>query len=166
VTRYPLTGPLRLWLVLLFSSCAFLFASPAPDKNGAIATVQRLFDAMASHNTDAARALFTPGATLVAIRANGAVSNSTSEEFVAHVGTAKEPWLERMWNPKVLIHGGLAVVWADYDFHLNGRFSHCGVDSVTLVNISGAWKISGIAYTMETSGTPQVRSDRRRSEAA
>jgi hypothetical protein len=56
-----------------------------------------------------------------------------------------------MWNPKVLIHGGLAVVWADYDFHLNGKFSHCGVDSVTLVTVSGAWKISGIAYTMETS---------------
>ena len=117
-----------------------------------MATVQRLFDAMASHNADAARGLFTPGATLTAVRANGSVLNSTSKEFVTHVGAAKEPWLERMWNPKVLIRGGLAVVWAEYDFHLNGKFSHCGVDSVTLVNASGEWKISGIAYTMETSG--------------
>jgi hypothetical protein len=139
-------------IALLFSSYAFLFASPAPDENGAIATVQQLFDAMASHHADAARALFTPGATLVAVRANGAVSNSTGEAFAAHVGAAKEPWLERMWNPKVLIKGGLAVVWAEYDFHLNGKFSHCGIDSVTLVKASEGWKISGIAYTMETSG--------------
>jgi hypothetical protein len=139
-------------LLLLLSGCAFLFAGPATGENEAIATVQQLFDAMAAHNADATHALFTPGATLVAVRANGAVSTSTSEEFVAHVGTAKQPWLERMWNSKVLIHGGLAVVWADYDFHLNAKFSHCGVDSVTLVNISGGWKISGIAYTMETSG--------------
>jgi Domain of unknown function (DUF4440) len=143
---------MRKALLLLFSTSAFVFGAPVPDENGTIATVQRLFDAMAMHNVDAARELFTPGATLVSVRANGAVSNSTSEQFVAHLGAAKEPWLERMWNPKVLVHGGLAVVWAEYDFHLNGKFSHCGVDSVTLVNISGGWKISGIAYTMETSG--------------
>jgi hypothetical protein len=122
-----------------------------PDESVAIATVQRLFDAMATHNAEAVRALFTPSAGLTMVRANGEFSNSTSEQFVTHVGAAKEPWLERMWNPKVLIHGGLALVWADYDFHMNGKFSHCGVDSVTLVKSSGKWKISGIAYTMETS---------------
>ncbi|MGI8961976.1 MAG: DUF4440 domain-containing protein [Bryobacteraceae bacterium] len=143
---------MRRALLSLFSTFAFLFAAAAPDENGAKATVQQLFDAMAAHNANAARLIFTPGAILTAVRPNGSVSNSTSEEFAAHVGAAKESWLERMWNPKVLIQGGLAVVWADYDFHLNGTFSHCGVDSVTLVNISGAWKISGIAYTMETSG--------------
>lgn len=143
---------MRRVLLLLIASCAIAFGGPVSDENGAIATVQRLFDAMATHNAEAARALFTPGATLVTVRANGAVSNSTSEQFVTHVGAAKERWLERMWNPKVRIRGGLAVVWADYDFHLNGKFSHCGVDSMTLVNVSGAWKISGIAYTMETSG--------------
>lgn len=129
-----------------------MLAGLVPDEHEAIATVQRLFDAMATHNAEAARALFTPGAELTMVRANGEFSNSTSEQFVAHVGAAKESWLERMWNPKVLIRRRLAVVWADYDFHLNGKFSHCGVDSVTLVKRSGEWKISGIAYTMETAG--------------
>ncbi len=143
---------MRPVLLLAFASCVFMSAAPVPDENGAITTVQRLFDAMATHNASDAKALFTPDAVLTAVRANGAVSNSTSEEFVAHVGAAKNAWLERMWNPKVLMHGGLAVVWAAYDFHLNGKFSHCGVDSVTLAKISGAWRISGIAYTIETSG--------------
>jgi hypothetical protein len=56
-------------LVLLFSSCAFVFAGAAPDENGAIASVQRLFDAMATHNASDAAALFTPGAALTAVRA-------------------------------------------------------------------------------------------------
>jgi len=124
-----------------------VLAGSVPGENKAIATVQELFDAMAAHNAAAAMALFTAGAVLTAVRPNGEVSNSTSEHFTAHLGAAKEAWLERMWNPKVLIRGGLAVVWADYDFHLSGRFSHCGADSVTLVNTSGTWKISGIAYT-------------------
>ncbi len=128
------------------------FGGAASDENDATATVQRLFDAMAAHNADAARAVFTPGAELLAVRANGQISKSTGEEFASHVGAAKDAWVERMWNPKVLISGRLAVVWADYDFHLNGNFSHCGVDSVTLVKASGEWKISGIAYTTEKSG--------------
>ena len=130
----------------------FATAGPLSDEKEAITTVQRLFDAMTAHAADAARALFVPGAPLTAVRADGTVSNSTSEQFVSHVGAAKEPWLERMWDPKVLVRGGLAVVWTEYDFHLNGTFSHCGVDSVTLVKTAGQWKISGIAYTMEKTG--------------
>ncbi len=48
--------------------------------------------------------------------------------------------------------GGIAVVWAEYDFHLNGKFNHCGVDQVNLLKTGAGWKIMGIAYTSETSG--------------
>lgn len=143
---------MRRVLLLLSASCAFIYSAAGSEETDAIATAQHLFDAMAAHNADAARALFTPGAPLTSIRANGEISNSTSEQFVSHVGAAKDTWLERMWNPKVLIRGSLAVVWADYDFHLNGKFSHCGVDSFTLVKGSEGWKISAVAYTTETSG--------------
>src|SRR5690349_19810278 len=87
--RQDRTEPMHKVLLLLFSSCAFVFGASLPDESGAIATVQRLFDAMAMHDAAAARELFTPGATLVSVRANGAVSNSTSEQFVARWGAAK-----------------------------------------------------------------------------
>ncbi len=143
---------MRRFLLLSLASSALALGGAASDENAATATVQRLFDAMAAHNGDAARAVFVPGAELIAVRANGEISKSTGEEFASHVGAAKDAWLERMWNPKVRIRGDLAVVWADYDFHLNGKFSHCGVDSFTLVKSSGEWKISGVAYTTEKSG--------------
>lgn len=107
---------------------------------------------MSAHNADAARALFMPGAMLMAVHANGDVSNSTSEQFAIHIGEATEPWVERTWDSKVLVDGPLAVVWANYDFHLNGKLTHCGVDSITLVKRSAEWKIAGITYTMRTSG--------------
>ncbi len=136
----------------MFVCCALLRAAEGSEEKDVIATAQRLFDAMAAHNADTARALFTPGAPLTAVRVNGEISNSTSEQFASHVGAAKDAWLERMWNPKVLMRRGLAIVWADYDFHLNGKFSHCGVDSFTLVRGQEGWKISAVAYTTETSG--------------
>ena len=59
-----------------------------------------------------------------------------------------------MWEPKVLIRGAIAQLWAPYDFHREGKFNHCGIDSVSLVKVGGAWKIAGISYTSETLNCP------------
>jgi len=80
------------------------------------------------------------------------MADSAQSEFGANLGTAKQEYLERIWNPKILIRGGIANVWAEYDFHLDGKFHHCGVDSFRLVKTSGGWKIAGIIYTTETAG--------------
>ncbi len=74
------------------------------------------------------------------------------EEFIDLLASTKNVWLERIWNPTVLVHGPIAVVWAEYDFHLNGNLSHCGVDSISLLKTSAGWKISSISDTNETSG--------------
>ena len=143
---------MRQLLFCLYAITPVVLASRAADDNDPAAVVQQLFDAMAAHNADAARALFTPEATLLNVRADGTPVTTPHEQFVQRVGSSKDAWLERMWKPTVLVHGGIAVVWAEYDFHLNGKLNHCGVDSVNLVKTATGWKISGIAYTSETSG--------------
>ena len=143
---------MRRSLLCFCAICPLLIASAAANNDDPAAVVQQLFDAMASHNADAARALFTPEATLLSVRADGTPVTTPHEQFVERVGASKDAWLERMWKPTVLVHGGIAVVWAEYDFHLNGKLNHCGVDSVNLVKTAGGWKVSGIAYTSETSG--------------
>jgi hypothetical protein len=57
-----------------------------------------------------------------------------------------------MWTPAVHVHGAIAVVWAPYDFHIDGKFSHCGVDTFSLVRTATGWQISGISYTVEPTG--------------
>jgi len=57
-----------------------------------------------------------------------------------------------MWEPTVLVHGPLAVVWAAYDFHRNKTFSHCGVDAFTLLRSPTGWKIATVSYTTEATG--------------
>ncbi len=140
-------------LPFLLAACLLSVAGAASeDPAGPAATVQRLFDAMSSHNAEAARSLFTPEAALIAVRADGTAAVTPHEQWLSRLTASKDQWLERMWNPKVLEHGSLAVVWADYDFHLNGKFSHCGVDSVDLLKTANGWKISGLSFTRETSG--------------
>lgn len=106
---------------------------------------------MSAHDASAARAFFIPEAQLFSVDKDGAAKALPFEKWAAALGSTKNSWLERIWEPKVLEHGTVAVVWAPYDFHLNGKFSHCGIDSFHLLKTSGGWKISAISDTHETS---------------
>jgi hypothetical protein len=140
-------------LVILFLACRLsAFAANATDDKAIVETIQRVFDAMAAHDPDAARAVLVPEGRVIASRANGTVTNISQEEFAARLATARQKYLERMWNPKVLVRGNIAQVWAEYDFHLDGKFSHCGIDAFTLLKNATGWKVAGISYTAETTG--------------
>lgn len=139
-------------LVLLLASGLLCAVCVAADDQSPMATVQRLFDAMATHNAAAGRALFLPEAFLFSVRPDGTTVATPYEKFLERVGAAKDVWLERIWSPTQLEHGTVAVVWAQFDFHLNGKFSHCGVDSFSLLKTSSGWKIASVSDTHETTG--------------
>jgi hypothetical protein len=138
-------------LMLLIAGLMF---APSPEEVQVTAVVQHLFDAMAAHDAAAIKAAFVSDARMVSVRADGTASVSAADTFATRIGAAKEVYLERMWEPKVLVRGAIAQLWAPYDFHRDGKFNHCGIDSVSLVKVEGAWKIAGISYTSETENCP------------
>jgi hypothetical protein len=136
---------LSIWL---FSASA----AEDPEEKAILATVQRLFDAMSAHDPAAARSVVIPEGRVSGVTAGGKPTNISQEDFAARLGTARQKYLERMWNPKVQVRNGIATVWAEYDFHLDGKFHHCGIDSFSMVKTVEGWKIAGIVYTVETAG--------------
>ena len=60
--------------------------------------------------------------------------------------------LERFWDATVIVDGPLAVVRAPYDFHADGKFSHCGTDIFMLAKSGGAWQITSVSYTVVRTG--------------
>jgi hypothetical protein len=115
---------------------------------------QALFAAMQAHDGKGARELFAPGAMLYSVTDKGKVDSMAATAFADRIASGKGVWLERIWNPKVLEQDTIAVVWADYDFHLDSKFSHCGVDSFSLVKADEGWKIAYISDTRKKSGCP------------
>jgi len=65
---------------------------------------------------------------------------------------------ERYWSPHVMIRGGIAVVWAPYQFWIDGQTSHCGVDVVDFVKIDGEWRVSNAMWTVEPEACAELRS--------
>jgi hypothetical protein len=53
-----------------------------------------------------------------------------------------------------MIRGPIAVVWGEYEFWIDGKFSHCGVDSADLVKVDGDWKIANWMWTVERNDCP------------
>ena len=57
--------------------------------------------------------------------------------------------VERGFRPEVRLSGTLATVWLPYDFYLDGKWSHCGVDQFTFVRTAAGRRIATMAWTIE-----------------
>ncbi len=84
---------------------------------------------------------------------------SNNEKFIADLAPDGHDYVER-WTaaPTVLIRGPIAVVWGEYEFLIDGEFSHCGVDAVDLVKMDGEWKVVNFMWTVEKTDCPVAKS--------
>jgi hypothetical protein len=73
------------------------------------------------------------------------------------IASEKGQLREVYWDPSVLLQGNIAVVWAPYSFDYDGKRTHCGIDVFNLMKIDGAWKVTGIQYTVEPDNCPKGR---------
>ena len=145
-------GAMRGFTPLFLFASAALFAQGS-DKKDAVAAVQKTFNGMAAHDAEMIRSTMLPNAQLYAARDDGTPTTRSAEDFVSQIASTKGGLLERFTSaPRVSIRGRMAQVWGEYEFLRDGKFSHCGVDSVSLFKTAEGWKIATIAYTVETAG--------------
>ncbi len=117
-----------------------------------LGTVDALFDAMARHDVDASRKLILPGASFVVVKPDGTVAIEHDSDYLDSLTTHKEAFRERIWHAQVTVQGDIAQVWAPYDFHLDGKLSHCGIDSFSMLRSNGHWRVASVSYTVQKVG--------------
>lgn len=126
-------------------------AAAQQPKAAVLAAAQAVFDAMAARDTAALGRALHPAAHLIAAveRGDSVVTSVVDRaQFIARIGSSPTILLERMWNAEVRISGTIASVWTEYDFHVDGRFSHCGIDAFQLVRTAAGWRVTSIIYTV------------------
>ena len=124
-----------------------------------VATVTRLaaefMQALSTHDTENLDRLLARQAMFYSVRdgEEGPVFGArTRESFLEGIGEDSRALLERIWDPVVEVSGRVAMVWAPYDFHLNGEFSHCGIDVLTFLRLEDGWKVTSITYNVVGDG--------------
>lgn len=131
--------------------------TPAGEREAVLKTVQAFFDTMTARDVEGARAVLQPQGRFHAMRMNNGkpeVRAFANEEYFADLQAAKTTMRERIWNPDVRVHGLIATMVAPYDFWIDGKLSHCGVDAFDLIKTEEGWKIAGGVYTVETKCEP------------
>lgn len=132
-------------------------ARPDPQEAAVLGVVQEFLDGLAAQDSAAlARTLLAEGsAHAVEMRPGreaGRLRSRTGAEDAATVGVPGPAMVERIRDPEVRVRGRVAVVWAPYDFWLDGAWSHCGTDIFTLANTPSGWVLTSMTYTLETEG--------------
>jgi hypothetical protein len=140
----------------------FLFLCPllaigqqkSTDEDQIKAVILKTFSAMKAVDSVALKSCFTSTALLQIsqMRPEGAsVRDLPVSKFVQSVLSRKPGEMDERvlsWGP-ILIDHEIATAWVPYEFYLNGKFSHKGVDVFLLVKTGNEFKIQTLLYNMQ-----------------
>lgn len=122
----------------------------AEDRAAVLGVVEAFMAGLAARDAEAMSALVTePGfLAMVEGREGGdRTALDSMEEVIESLANIPVPVEEPIYDPHVMSDGLVAMVWAPYDFLIQGNRSHCGVDIFSLIKVDGEWKIATVTYS-------------------
>jgi hypothetical protein len=153
-------------LLILLTGCASVAPQDRPaghqpsEESAVLAALDAYMHAISANDLAAMDVRQTPeGMTYRHLAKDGGwtVSPRSNREWVAPERATTKRLRERYWAPTVLIRGSMALVWAPYEFQVDGATSHCGVDSFSFARIGDEWKVSNAMWTVEPNACGELR---------
>jgi len=134
---------------LFLAACAVLAIAPlhaaTPEEKAVLAPFQTLLDGIAKRDHEMMRSALLPGGMITLTRTDKS-TQLHYDAFIEHFPTTGTQKLEeRIHDPLVKIDDNIAIIWAPYEFLVDGKVDHCGTDIAHLVKHDGKWLIAGIA---------------------
>ncbi|GAA0692651.1 hypothetical protein FHW84_000297 [Dyella sp. SG562] len=134
---------------LFLAACAVLAMAPVhaatPEEKAVLAPFQTLLDGIGKRDHDMMRSALLPGGMITLTRADK-TQQLHYDAFIEHIpATGTQKLEERIHDPLVKIDDNIAIIWAPYEFLVDGKVDHCGTDIAHLVKQNGKWLIAGIA---------------------
>ncbi|MHA8079106.1 hypothetical protein U8695_04905 [Aquirufa antheringensis] len=143
----------NLFLLLFLFPLLAMGQSPTKDEEQIKVVILKTFSAMKSVDSVALKSCFTSNALLhiSQVKPEGNVVREVpATKFIQNVMTRKPGEMDERvlsWGP-ILIDQEIATAWVPYEFYLNGKFSHKGVDVFIFVKSGNEFKIKTLLYNM------------------
>jgi hypothetical protein len=133
--------------MILAMSLATHASAQSAEEQAVLAPIHAMFDGMSKRDAAAIKAPTLPGGMMVLMR-DGKPTQMTFEAFAERVGKPGKTQIEeRIHDPLIRIDNDLAVVWAPFDFLVDGKVDHCGTDLFNMARVDGKWMIASVADT-------------------
>ncbi|MBC7409270.1 MAG: nuclear transport factor 2 family protein [Arcicella sp.] len=145
----------KLLFLLTFLGFFQTVFAETEDEKAVKAVVVQLFEGMQKHDSTMIRACFHPSARMQSIGINRKTGNiemtteNSIDGFVKSIGSlpATSKIEERVLNYEIRLDAQMATAWTPYEFYVNEKRSHCGVDAFQFFKTEKGWKITTIADT-------------------
>ena len=148
----------KLLILAVALSYSIISFSQSDDRALILEPVQKFFDSIEFRDRQLLESILVPNSLNISARelddGEAQFNVMSYDEVVTALTRPGRNAKERSWDETVLIQGNIAVVWTPYDFHVDGEFSHCGIDSFQLIKQDGQWLISNSSWTLETENCP------------
>ena len=141
----------KILTLLMLLAAARSFAQT--DEEQIKATINKVFDGMRKSDSSLVRAALHHSCTLKSIGKNKTGEVRLQEDailgWLKQIGTKREGVIfnEKLTSYDIKVDGEMAIAWTPYEFYVNEKFNHCGVDVFTMMKTENGWKIIGIVDT-------------------
>lgn len=141
-----------IWLILLVASLGY--AQEQEVKK----TIDLFFKGLHTGDTTLIKQVMHPEIKMQTTFFNNEglpeLRTSPAERFLKSVGSKKpeDKWFEKLLEYQIHVDANLASAWTPYEFYVNDKFSHCGVNSFQLVKLKGNWVITYLIDTRRREG--------------
>jgi hypothetical protein len=133
---------------LLLTTPYFAAAAPrSSEEKAALASFQVMLDGLGRRDKAAMMAQLLPGGSATLMR-NGKPVQMSFEALTDRLSKpGPESHEERIHDALVRVDGDVAIIWAPFEFLIDGKVDHCGRDIATLVLVEGRWLVAYIEDT-------------------
>jgi hypothetical protein len=139
--------------MMLIAALLAIAALGSPDEKAEVQAAVDAFIAAINSNDHTAldRLTHDDGAALIQgyVEGREGLRRRTTKESIERMKASTSRNTERYWNPTILVHRDIAHFWAPYSFDVDGKRSHCGIDSFSLARVEGQWILTNSAWTVE-----------------
>ena len=144
---------LKIALALTISVGSGSALAQSSDEQAVLNKVNQFFQALAERDRALLASITLPGSLNIStsVSSTGAaeIRIQNYKQLLDNLGGKGPSLLERAWSPTILIKRDIATFWAPYDFHVDGAFSHCGIDSFQLIKRQDQWFLTNLSWTIE-----------------
>jgi hypothetical protein len=115
-------------------------------------TIETFFEAFHAKDTVKLKSICSDKIILQSIQENskgGKLSDELASEFYKSIASipANFNFQEKILNYSIQVDGTMAHAWTPYEFYINDKLSHKGVNAFTLFKENDVWKI---IYVIDT----------------
>ena len=115
-------------------------------------TIETFFEAFHAKDTVKLKSIFSDKIILQSLQENakgGKLSDESASEFYKSIASipANFNFQEKILSYSIQVDGTMAHAWTPYEFYINDKLSHKGVNAFTLFKENDVWKI---IYVIDT----------------